>query len=33
MHPILSSRGRLLGYLLLWVTFGALLAGIIAVTG
>ncbi len=33
MHPILSFRGRLLGYLLLWVTFGALLAGIIAVTG
>jgi len=33
MHPILSSRGRLLGYLLLWVTFGGLLAGIIAVTG
>jgi two-component system, LytTR family, sensor histidine kinase AlgZ len=32
MHPILSSRGRLLAYLLLWVTFGALLAGIIAVT-
>src|SRR5665213_180637 len=33
MHPILSFRGRFLGYLLLWVTFGALLAGIIAVTG
>lgn len=33
MHPILRSRGRLLAYLLLWVTFGALLAGIIAVTG
>jgi hypothetical protein len=32
MHPILSSRGRLLAYLLLWVTFGGLLAGIIAVT-
>ena len=32
MHPILSSRGRLLAYLLVWVTFGALLAGIIAVT-
>ena len=27
MHPILSRRGRLLGYLLLWVTFGGLLAG------
>jgi len=33
MHPILSFRGRLLAYLLLWVTFGGLLAGIIAVTG
>jgi signal transduction histidine kinase len=33
MHPILSHPRRLLGYLLLWVTFGALLAGIIAVTG
>jgi hypothetical protein len=33
MHPILSRRGRLLGYLLLWVTFGGLLAGVIAVTG
>ncbi|HEY1900285.1 MAG TPA: histidine kinase [Steroidobacteraceae bacterium] len=33
MHPILSHRGRLLGYLLLWVSFGALLAEIIAVTG
>ncbi|HTY92537.1 MAG TPA: histidine kinase [Steroidobacteraceae bacterium] len=33
MHPILKSRGRLLVYLLLWVTLGALLAGIIAVTG
>src|SRR5271166_2222159 len=33
MHPILSHRGRLLGYLLLWVTFGALIAGVIAVTG
>jgi Histidine kinase len=33
MHPILSHRGRLLGYLLLWATFGALLAGVIAVTG
>jgi hypothetical protein len=33
MHPILSHRGRLLGYLLLWVTFGGLLAGVIAVTG
>ncbi len=33
MHPILSHRGRLLGYLLLWVTFGALLGGVIAVTG
>jgi hypothetical protein len=33
MHPILSHRGRLLGYLLLWVTFGALLAAVIAVTG
>jgi hypothetical protein len=33
MHPILSYRGRLLAYLLLWVTFGGLLAGIIAVTG
>ncbi|HEV2701885.1 MAG TPA: histidine kinase [Steroidobacteraceae bacterium] len=33
MHPILSNRGRLLGYLLLWVTFGALIAGVIAVTG
>jgi hypothetical protein len=32
MHPILSSRGRLLAYLLVWVTFGALLAGIITVT-
>ena len=32
MHPILSSRGRLLAYLLTWVTFGALLAGIITVT-
>jgi hypothetical protein len=33
MHPILSRRGRLLGYLLLWVTFGGLMAGVIAVTG
>jgi hypothetical protein len=33
MHPILSFRGRLLGYLLLWVIFGALLSGVIAVTG
>jgi two-component system, LytTR family, sensor histidine kinase AlgZ len=33
MHPILQSRARLLGYLLLWVSFGALLAGVIAVTG
>jgi len=33
MHPILGYRARLLGYLLLWVTFGALLAGVIAVTG
>jgi two-component system, LytTR family, sensor histidine kinase AlgZ len=33
MHPIIGFRGRLLAYLLLWVTFGALLAGIIAVTG
>ena len=33
MHPILSHRGRILSYLLLWVTFGGLLAGIIAVTG
>ncbi len=32
MHPVLSNRGRLLGYLLLWVTYGALLAGFIAVT-
>jgi sensor histidine kinase YesM len=33
MHPILSHRGRLLGYLLLWVIFGGLIAGVIAVTG
>jgi hypothetical protein len=33
MHPIASYRGRLLGYLLLWVVFGALLSGVIAVTG
>jgi hypothetical protein len=33
MHPILSNRGRLLGYLLLWVIFGASLSGVIAVTG
>jgi Histidine kinase len=33
MHPILSHRWRLVGYLLLWVAFGALLAGVIAVTG
>jgi hypothetical protein len=33
MHPILSHRGRLLGYLLSWVIFGALLAAVIAVTG
>jgi len=33
MHPILSHRGRLLGYLLLWFTYGALIAGVIAVTG
>jgi hypothetical protein len=33
MHPILSHRGRLVGYLLLWVTFGALLGTVIAVTG
>jgi hypothetical protein len=33
MHPILNHRGRLLGYLLLWVAFGALLGAVIAVTG
>jgi two-component system, LytTR family, sensor histidine kinase AlgZ len=33
MHPILGYRWRLLGYLLLWVIFGALLAAVIAVTG
>jgi hypothetical protein len=33
MHPILGYRWRLVGYLLLWVTFGTLLAGVIAVTG
>src|ERR1700743_1335702 len=33
MHPILSNRGRLVGYQLLWGTFGALIAGVIAVTG
>ncbi|HEX3838416.1 MAG TPA: histidine kinase [Steroidobacteraceae bacterium] len=33
MHPILSHRGRLAGYLLLWVAFGALLGAVIAVTG
>ena len=33
MHPILKHRGRLLGYLLLWVIFGALLGAVIAVTG
>jgi hypothetical protein len=33
MHPILGYRRRLLGYLLLWIAFGALLAGVIAVTG
>lgn len=33
MHPVLNGRGRILGYLLLWVTFGALLSGVIAVTG
>jgi hypothetical protein len=33
MHPILNHRGRLVGYLLLWVTFGALLGAVIAVTG
>ena len=33
MHPILNHRGRLIGYLLLWVTFGALLGAVIAVTG
>jgi Histidine kinase len=32
MHPILNHRGRLIGYLLLWVTFGALLGAVIAVT-
>ena len=33
MHPILSHRGHLVGYLLLWAIFGALLAVVIAVTG
>src|SRR5580704_8317557 len=33
MHPILNHRGRLVAYLLLWVTFGALLGAVIAVTG
>jgi signal transduction histidine kinase len=33
MHPILNHRGRLVGYLLLWVAFGALLGAVIAVTG
>ena len=33
MHPILRSGYRLLGYLLQWVCFGGLLAGVIAVTG
>ena len=33
MHPILRSRSRLLGYLLLWVAFGGLLAAFLAVTG
>src|ERR1700733_4657613 len=33
MHPILNHRGRLIGYLLLWVTFGALLGAVIALTG
>lgn len=33
MHPIIGNRGRLLAYLLVWVTFGALLSGVIAVTG
>jgi two-component system sensor histidine kinase AlgZ len=31
MHPILSHRGRLVGYLLLWAIFGALLAAVVAV--
>lgn len=33
MHPIIGNRWRLAGYLLLWVTFGALLAGVLAVSG
>jgi len=33
MHPILNHRGRLAAYLLLWITFGALLGAVIAVTG
>ena len=33
MHPILSRRAHLLGYLLLWVIFGAVVAGVITVTG
>ena len=28
MHPILISRGRLLGYLAVWVAFGLLLSGV-----
>ncbi|MGH8260191.1 MAG: hypothetical protein ACREUG_10920, partial [Steroidobacteraceae bacterium] len=30
MHPILARRERLLAYLALWVTFGLLLAAVIA---
>lgn len=33
MHPILTHRARLLSYLLLWVMFGALLAGVITISG
>ena len=33
MHPILTSRTRLLAYLFLWVPLGALLAGLAVMTG
>jgi sensor histidine kinase YesM len=33
MHPILTRRRRLIGYLLLWACFGALAGAVIAVTG